>query len=91
MTLVRSPTGNAQGNWPPEELEEIRRPYESNGMQFEALEAARCVVQGKMQSDVMPWKETNALMETMDLLRKKWQLSYANDTDGKVEVTSRSD
>lgn len=83
MTVVRSQTGNAEGNWPPGEPEEIRRPYERNGMQFEALEAARCVAQGKMQSNLMPWEETIVLMETMDLLRKKWLLSYANDSDAQ--------
>jgi len=58
------------------ESEEIEVPYEGNGYSYEAAEVARCLAEGKLESDIMPLDETLALMETMDEIRAQWGLKY---------------
>lgn len=51
-------------------------PYEGNGYNYEAAEVQRCVAAGRLESEIMPWDETLAIMETMDQLRATWGLRY---------------
>lgn len=51
-------------------------PYEGNGYNYEAAEVQRCVAAGRLESEIMPWDETLAIMETMDALRAAWGLRY---------------
>ncbi len=66
LTLVRS------GKQP----EQIDLPYTGNGYNYEAAEVARCLREGKLESDVMPLDETIAIMKTMDQIRAQWGLKY---------------
>jgi predicted dehydrogenase len=61
---------------PGQEAETIEIPYESNGYTYEAAEVHRCLRAGEVQSKIMPWHETLAVMETMDTLRAQWGLKY---------------
>jgi predicted dehydrogenase len=54
----------------------VEVPFEANGYNYEAAEVHRCLREGKIESDVMPWDETLAVMETMDSLRAQWGLRY---------------
>ena len=56
--------------------EDIELPFPGNGYQFEAAEIARCLREGRLESDVMPLDETLAIMRTMDRIRSEWGLKY---------------
>ncbi len=56
--------------------EEITLPFESTGFNYEAAEVARCLREGKLESDVMPLDETLSIMRTMDTLRAQWGIKY---------------
>ena len=51
-------------------------PEQINGYEYEFIEAARCIAEGKTESDSMPAAETIRVMEMMDTLRKDWGLIY---------------
>ena len=55
---------------------EIDLPLTGNGYNYEAAEVARCLREGKTESDVMPLDETLSIMETMDTIRAQWGLKY---------------
>jgi predicted dehydrogenase len=48
-----------------------------HGMFWEADECARCLRDGKKQSDTMPWTESIVIMETMDSALKQGGVEYA--------------
>jgi predicted dehydrogenase len=43
----------------------------AGGMQFEAAEVARCVAEGRQQSDRMTWRSTLDVMRTLDEVRRQ--------------------
>jgi len=47
-----------------------------HGMYWEADEAARCIRDGKKESETLPWEESILIMETMDEVRKQGGLKY---------------
>jgi len=47
-----------------------------HGMFWEADEAARCLRDGKLESDTLNWEESIAIMEAMDEVRKQGGLVY---------------
>jgi len=57
-----------------EELFEL--PYEFNGYNYEAAYAMRCLMEGRIESDIMPLDESLQIMKTMDTLRGQWDLKY---------------
>ena len=46
------------------------------GFQYEAAEVARCITAGLTQSAVMPWSDTLQVMQLMDQVRERIDLSY---------------
>ncbi len=56
--------------------ERISCPYDGNGYNCEAVEVARCLRAGALESDVMPLDETVSIMETLDRIREPWGLKY---------------
>lgn len=56
--------------------ERYERPYEGNGLRFQAIEVGRCIREGLQESPVMPWRETVAVLETLDEVRRQIGLSY---------------
>lgn len=46
------------------------------GMYWEADEVARCLRDGKKQSEAMSWEESTVIMETMDEVRRQGGLRY---------------
>ncbi|KAJ5136959.1 hypothetical protein N7448_005513 [Penicillium atrosanguineum] len=51
-------------------------PAEGHGMYWEADEVARCLRDGKLESEGMPWEESIVIMEVMDEVRKQGGLTY---------------
>jgi dihydrodiol dehydrogenase / D-xylose 1-dehydrogenase (NADP) len=56
--------------------ERVDFPYEGNGYQFEATEAADCIAQGLSESPILPLEESISIMETLDTLRAQFGLIY---------------
>lgn len=46
------------------------------GMFWEADECARCIRDGKQESDIMPWNESLVIMRVMDSVRENGGLRY---------------
>jgi predicted dehydrogenase len=53
------------------------RNGDGRGMFWEADEAARCVRDGKLESETLSWEESVIIMETMDEVRKQGGLKYS--------------
>ncbi|TVQ23137.1 MAG: gfo/Idh/MocA family oxidoreductase [Spirochaetaceae bacterium] len=49
------------------------------GMKHEAIEAMRCMSEGLQESPTMPIAESIEIMETLDRMRSKWNLTYPNE------------
>jgi predicted dehydrogenase len=47
-----------------------------HGMFWEADEVARCIRDGKLESETLGWEESVLIMETMDEVRKQGDLTY---------------
>lgn len=61
---------------PGEEPQRKELPLTGNGYNYQADEVAACLRAGKLESDVMPWSESIAIMETMDRIRAQWGVRY---------------
>ncbi|EED15049.1 dimeric dihydrodiol dehydrogenase, putative [Talaromyces stipitatus ATCC 10500] len=66
---------------PVDEKKEIREwecefPDGGHGMYWEADEVARCLRDGKLESERMPWEESIVIMEVMDEVRRQNGLVY---------------
>lgn len=64
------------------EGETVRKefPYPAGqGFEFEIQEVGKCLAEGKLESDIMPLDETLSIMRTMDSIREKLGLVFAND------------
>ena len=59
----------------------IEVPCHGLGYTHEAREVMACLRAGRLESDVMPLRETVELMETMDALRRQWGLVYPFELD----------
>ncbi|KAF7549433.1 hypothetical protein G7Z17_g6383 [Cylindrodendrum hubeiense] len=53
-----------------------KRDNWGHGMFWEADECARCLRDGKKQSDTMPWSESIVILETMDSALKQGNVQY---------------
>ena len=51
-------------------------PFKGNGYNYQAEEVMACMRAGKLESEIMPWSETIAIMETMDTIRAQWGVKY---------------
>ncbi|HZJ83704.1 MAG TPA: Gfo/Idh/MocA family oxidoreductase [Clostridia bacterium] len=51
-------------------------PHLANGYCFEIKEVNRCIKEGKIQSDRMPWDESISVIKTLDDIRAQWGLKY---------------
>ena len=54
-------------------------PKQISGYEYEFQEAVRCIGEGKIQADSMPWDRTVQVMEIMDSLRKQWGVIYPQE------------
>ena len=58
------------------EKTETRR-FAATGFEYETMEAMKCIREGKIESDVIPHKDTQANMELMDSIRREIGLKYS--------------
>ncbi|KAG5292696.1 NADP:D-xylose dehydrogenase [Histoplasma ohiense] len=56
-------------------------PGEGKGMYWEADEAARCVRDGKLESETMSWEESLVIMDVMDEARRQGGLKYPDEIE----------
>ncbi|PGG95630.1 hypothetical protein GX51_08198 [Blastomyces parvus] len=56
-------------------------PGQGKGMYWEADEAARCVRDGKLESETMSWEESLVIMDVMDEVRKQGGLRYPDEIE----------
>ena len=68
QTLTLSINGKAD--------EVMQIPFDGNGYNYQAAEVARCLREGRIESDTMPLDETLSIMKTMDVIRAQWNLKY---------------
>lgn len=54
----------------------IEKPFRASGFEYQIEEAMRCIRQGKLQSDVIPWKDTLGNMRTMDQILSQIGVEY---------------
>ncbi len=57
----------------------VTLPFAGNGYEYQAIEVARCVREGRRESDLMPLSETLATMHTLDAIRAQIGLRYPMD------------
>ncbi|RDL38507.1 putative Trans-1,2-dihydrobenzene-1,2-diol dehydrogenase [Venustampulla echinocandica] len=55
-----------------------------HGMFWEADEVARCLRDGKKQSDLLTWEESIVIMDAMDEVRKQGDLVYPQEIESDV-------
>ena len=60
----------------PIEVHAFDFPGGTHGMSWEADEAARCLLDGKLESEGIPWEESIAVMEVMDEVRRQNGMEY---------------
>ena len=65
------PVGNADGN-----IDWVEEKIPGHGMFWEADECARCLRDGRLESQTMGWDESIVIMETMDEVRRQNGLKY---------------
>ena len=73
VILAKNPEGNR--------LVECPFPGNGKGMYWEADEVARCIRDGKLESDVLPWKESIVIMDVMDEARRQGGLIYPENIE----------
>jgi predicted dehydrogenase len=61
--------------------EKSKVPCDAYGMFWEADEAARCLRDGKLESDGIPWEESVLVTELLDEARKQGGLTYPKHVD----------
>ncbi len=57
-------------------IERFDEPHAGGGLRHEAAEVARCMREGRLESEIMPLDETAAIMRTMDEIRRQIGLTY---------------
>lgn len=50
--------------------------FKSNGYEYEAIEAAKCILEGKKQSNLWSWNDSIQLISIMDEIRKECGIIY---------------
>lgn len=66
---------------PDKAVEVFNPPFEGNGYNYEAVEVARCINAGLLESPVMPLDESLALMRVLDTAREQMGLVYPMETE----------
>jgi predicted dehydrogenase len=54
----------------------IEKPFRASGFEYQIEEAMSCIRAGKLQSDVIPWKDTLGNMRTMDQMLTQIGVEY---------------
>ena len=57
-------------------IHEIRAPFKTNGYEYELIHSTECILAGKTESDIHTFKKSEDLCDTMDALRRDWNMKY---------------
>lgn len=81
------PSGPGEAKFPTKSVAGDKRTFDipGEGMFWEADECARCIRDGKQESDRMPWKETIATMTIMDTARSQNDFKYPEELERVTE------
>ncbi|MEO0897073.1 MAG: Gfo/Idh/MocA family oxidoreductase [Bacteroidota bacterium] len=63
----------------PPHREEHHIPFESSGLQYQAIHMMNYLSQGKLESPIMPHNISLQVHETMDHIRDQWGLTYPGE------------
>lgn len=63
------------------EVKTVTREIPGHGMFWEADECARCIRDGKQESEGMTWEESCVIMDTMDEVRRQSGLVYPENIE----------
>jgi predicted dehydrogenase len=63
-------------------------PFAGNGYQFELVEVNRCLLEKRVESEIMPLSDSLEVMRTMDALRSQWGLAYPQEC---LELQNKQD
>jgi hypothetical protein len=80
------------GNSKPTEVHTFDFPGGIHGMAWEGDDAARCWLAGKLESEVMPWDESIAIMDVCDEVRRLCGLKYPENiktTEFPIDMKAR--
>lgn len=71
-------------------VREVAHPIspEIKGMYWEADEVGRCLRDGKIESELLPWDELIAVMNVMDEARRQGRLTYPDDIESTIYSSS---
>jgi len=58
------------------DVKEFTGENHENGFIYQVEEVAQCIQEGKLESNIIPLKETIAIMEVMDKMRREWGFVY---------------
>lgn len=58
---------------------QVIEPIVEGGFQFQAAEVARCIAEGRTESNLMSWRDTLEVMETMDTVRRQIGVTYPGE------------
>jgi predicted dehydrogenase len=61
-------------------MERFEYPLATRGMEYQALELERLVIEGKISGEILPSSETVSIMETLDEARRQIGLKYPCET-----------
>lgn len=62
-------------------LQHLSVPEQISGYEYQFIEAARCMKEGKLESDSIPLADTIWVMEQMDRLRAEWDMKYPQEIE----------
>lgn len=68
---------NGDGNL----LESFSEGARINGYEHEANEVNQCIMEGKIESDIVPLRDTLNIIKIMDTLRCEWGIKYKQEID----------
>jgi predicted dehydrogenase len=60
-----------------EKDKQVYLPHQINGFEYQIEEAQRCIRAGKLESPLMPWKDSLENMRVMDEIRRQIGVSYS--------------
>ncbi|MBU2515128.1 Gfo/Idh/MocA family oxidoreductase [bacterium] len=66
-------------NWEPKDQKLYKYPYDHLGYGHEVTEVMRCIREGLVESPLMPWSVSLAMMRLMDSFRNQWGIIYPDE------------
>ena len=62
-------------------VESFTEEWKINGYEYEAKEVNQCMRDGKLESSILPLKDTLDVIRVMDSIRAEWGLKYTQEID----------